>query len=225
MQALRPLFLAGLLSLTLTAPVWAVDTSREELQQLQERVDQDSTNPDVHFDLAMGLARTVKLESGYAELKKISELDPTYADKVIARYQPLVAENKQNVEAFFRLAFGYYFKALNAQQTADSLARTDAEKAHEAALEVAKNKALAKQAFEAIIANDPQYVWGYNYLGYLLFEGGEIDKGVEQWRKAITVEDNAVAHFLIGQAFIKQGNVKEAVPEMARAMQLRGLNP
>lgn len=225
MRVLKPLILTGLFSVLLGAPAWAVDVSRDEIQQLQERVDQDAKSPEAHFDLAMGLARTVKLESGYAELKKVAELDPGFADKVIAKYSPLVEENKQNVEACFRLAFGYYFKGLNAQQAADSLAKTDPDKAKGATEEAAKSKALARQSFEAIIVNDPKYVWGYNYLGYLLFEGGEIDKGVEQWRKAISIEENAVAHFMIGQALIKQGNMKDAIPEMARAMQLRGLNP
>ncbi|HEY9899179.1 MAG TPA: tetratricopeptide repeat protein [Pantanalinema sp.] len=212
---LKPLITAvALAALTFAAPAaWAVDTSRAELEELQRRVDLDPKSPDVHFDLAMGLARTVKLESGYASLKKVIELDPTYADKVIATYKPLVDQNKQNVEAFFRLAFGYYFKGWSLQQ------------ADPASAEGAQSKQLARTAFEAIIANDPKYVWGYNYLGYLIAESGDLEKAVGLWRQAISVEDNAVAHFLIGQAYMRQGKMAEGVMETATAMRMRGLNP
>lgn len=225
MPILKSLLGASLILASLTLPVWAADTTPAELQQLEQRVAQEPNNPDAHFDLAMGLARTVKLEDGYAELKKVIALDPDYADKVIAKYTPMVQANKQNVEAFFRLAFGYYFKGLMAQQASDSLAVTDPAKAKAASDEAVQDKEQAKQAFKSIIANDPKYVWGYNYLGYLLFEDGHINKAMAQWNKADSIEDNAVAHFMLGQAFIKQGDMKDAVPEITRAMQLRGLNP
>lgn len=210
----RILVAVALATMTFAAPAaWAVDTSRAELEELQRRVDLDPKSPDAHFDLAMGLARTVKLESGYASLKKVIELDPAYADKVITKYKPLVDQNKQNVEAFFRLAFGYYFKGWNLQQQDPN------------SVEGAQSKQLARTAFESIIANDPKYVWGYNYLGYLLAEGGDLDKAVGLWRQAISVEDNAVAHFLIGQAYMRQGKMAEGVMETATAMRMRGLNP
>lgn len=214
MLKLRLLTAVALATLTFAAPAaWAVDTSRAELEELQRRVDLNPQSPDAHFDLAMGLARTVKLESGYASLKKVVELDPTYADKVITTYKPLVADNKHNLEAAFRLAFGYYFKGW-------SLLEKDPK-----SVEGAESKQLARASFESIIANDPKYVWGYNYLGYLIAEGGDLEKAVALWRQAISVEDNAVAHFLIGQAYMRQGKMAEGVMETATAMRMRGLNP
>ncbi|MNY45935.1 Tetratricopeptide repeat protein [compost metagenome] len=122
-------------------------------------------------------------------------------------------QNKQNVEAYFRLAFGYYFKGW-------SLTEADPK-----SVEGAESKQLARAAFESIITHDPKYVWGYNYLGYLIAEGGDLEKAISLWRQAISVEDNAVAHFLIGQAFMRQGKMAEGVMETATAMRMRGLNP
>ena len=212
MRRATSLFMALGIAL-LASPALAADTSKAELDVLRQRVQAAPQDPNVHFDMAMGLARTSRLEEGWTSLKKVSELDPGYADKVIGTYAPLVTENPQNIEAQFRLAFGHYFKGLNFQD------QGQAEAAKEAKLQ-------AKKAFGHIIETDPKYVWGYNYLAYLQAEEGDLPGAVETLKKAITVEpENAVSHFLIGQAYFRQGNHKDAVVEIGTAMRLRGLNP
>lgn len=195
----------------LAMPALATETSKTELEVLRQQVEAAPQDPHAHFDMAMGLARTSRLEEGWASLKKVNELDPEYADKVIARYAPLVEENPQNIEAQFRLAFGHYFKGLMI--------------AEQGQVEEAKESKLqAKQAFLNIIETDPQYVWGYNYLAYLQAEEGDLPGAVTTLKKAIEVEpDNAVSHFLIGQAYFRQGNHKDAVLEIGTAMRLRGV--
>jgi len=225
MLKLRYLPVAALVALTVMAPAaWAVDTPKAEIEQLQRRVDASPTDPDAHFDLAMGLGRTVKLESGYTELKKVHELDPTYADKVIARYKPMVEQNKQNVEAHFRLAFGYFFKGygyeLDANAAKDDLAKAEALRA-----DSAKYKGMAKESFQTILEVDPKYVWAYNYLGFLWGSDGNLDQALTILKQGLSVEDNAVGHFLIGQVYFKQGNVPGGLAETTTAMRMRGLNP
>lgn len=197
----------------MTAPAMAVDTTKAELEVLRKRVEAAPQDPSAHFDMAMGLARTSRLEEGWTSLKKVSELDAAYADKVIATYRPLVEENPQNIEAQFRLAFGHYFKGLNLQDQGQGDAAKDA-------------KLQAKKAFGHIIETDPQYVWGYNYLAYLMAEEGDLPGAVDTLKKAIAVEpNNAVSHFLIGQAYFRQGNHKDAVVEIGTAMRLRSMAP
>lgn len=197
----------------MTAPAFAADTTKAELDLLRQRVTSAPQDPGAHFDMAMGLARTSRLEEGWTSLKKVSELDPGYADKVIATYAPMVDENPQNIEAQFRLAFGHYFKGLNFQDQGQPDAAKEA-------------KLRAKKAFGHIIETDPQYVWGYNYLAYLLAEEGDLSAAVDTLKKAIAVEpNNAVSHFLIGQAYFRQGNHKDAVLEIGTAMRLRGMAP
>lgn len=212
MRRATSLFMALGIAL-LATPAVAADTSKAELQVLRQRVEAAPQDPAAHFDMAMGLARTSRLEEGLTSLKKVAELDATYADKVIAAYAPMVEENPQNIEAQFRLAFGHYFKGLNFQE------QGQAEAAKEA-------KLRAKKAFGHIIETDPKYVWGYNYLAYLLAEEGDLPTAVETLKKAIAVEpDNAVSHFLIGQAYFRQGNHKDAVLSIGTAMRLRGVSP
>lgn len=202
------------LGLALTAlPALAANTSKQELDMLRQRVASAPQDPGAHFDMAMGLARTSKLEEGWTSLSKVNELDPGYAEKVIATYGPLVAENPQNIEAHFRLAFGHYFQGHGLQE------QGQAEAARQAKLQ-------AKQAFRQIVKVDPGYVWGYNYLAYLLAEEGDLDGAVATLKEAIAVEpENAVAHFLIGQAYFRQGNHKDAVTEIGLGMRLRATQP
>lgn len=224
MLTLRLLPVAAIVALTLMTPAaWAVDTPKAELEELQRRVATEPNSPDAHFDLAMGLGRTVKLESGYAELKRVHELDPTYADKVIARYKPMVDANKQNIEAHFRLAFGYFFKGFGLQLDADA-AKDDAAKAALTA-ESVTYKGMSRASFETILEVDPKYVWAYNYLGFMLGSDGSLEQALAMLKRGLEVEDNAVGHFLIGQVYFKQGNVPAGLAETTTAMRMRGLNP
>lgn len=204
---LRSWFLASLAAtgvfMTL-GPAWAADTSAGDIAMLEQAVQKDPSNPVPHFELAMGLARTSHIEQGWKELKKVNAMDPTFVDQVIAQYEPLVQQNGSNIEARFRLAFGYYFKGVNdpAEQAADTQ--------------------KARDQFKAILALDPHYVWAYNYLGYLDASSGDIPSAVGDWKTAIQEDpNNAVAHFLLGQAYYKQGQMGDAVTELATAMKLK----
>lgn len=191
------------LLVVLGAPgVARADTRPEEIAVLRERVREADRDPDVRFDLAMGLARTPWLEQGWQELLKVRELDPAYADKVIARYAPLVKENPENIEAWFRLAFGHFFAGLE---------RKDPE---------ARRQAV--EAFGKILAIDGRYVWALNYLAYLTHEAGDLPGALALAERAVQAgPDNAVAHFLKAQALVRQNRYWAAAPELALAMRLR----
>lgn len=178
------------------------DTSRDELLVLEYFAEQKPDDPDAHFDLAMAYARTPMLEKGWDYLQKVKVLDPGYADKVVARFEPIAADNPDNVEAHWRLAFAYYAKG---RESGDAAAT-----------------AKARSAFLKILDIDPQYVWAYNYLAYITYEQGDLPAAASLARKAVDVApDNAVAHFLLGQALLKQNQPFAAAMSLAKAMQLR----
>lgn len=182
----------------------AADTSLDELTVLQQRAKDLPASADAHFDLAMGYARTPLLEKAWGELQKVKDIEAGYADKAIAQFEPLVAENPQNIEAHFRLAFAYYFKGW---QAANPVTR-----------------ALAKSEFEHILTIDPKYVWALNYLAYLTYEDGKLDEALALAKRATEADSqNAVAHFLVGQGLLKLKQPFAAAMAFTRAMQLRGL--
>lgn len=208
----RRLAAAIAFNLALTAlPALAADIPKAEIDLLKRRVEQASASADAHFDLAMGYARTPELEKGFECLKKVQELDAGYHEKIINTYSPLVTENPSNIEAQFRLAFGYYYQGVILGQEGKTG-------------EAAAHRAMAKQAFERIINVDPQYVWGYNYLAYLIAEENDLPKAAEILKTAIAKDpDNAVSHFLLGHAYHRMGQKMEAMMELAQAMRLRAL--
>lgn len=178
------------------------DTSRDELLVLEYMAEKKPDDPDANFDLAMAYARTPMLEKGWDYLQKVKVLDPGYPDKVVSRFEPLAAENPDNVEAHWRLAFAYYAKGRESNDAAST--------------------AKARSAFLKILDIDPQYVWAYNYLAYITYEAGDLPGAATLARKAVDVSpDNAVAHFLLGQALLKQNQPFAAAMSLARAMQLR----
>lgn len=196
MKTLRALMtLACLVALALPAQA----TTQTHLEAARQAVAQHPDSPEAHFELAMAFARTAYLEQGWESLKRIQELDPGFASKVVERYEARVVEAPQDPEARFRLAFGYYFLDK-------------------------KDQALGQ--IEQLIALRPQDPWGYNYKGFLLAEQNRIDEAYQQWQRALTLDqDNAVTHYLIGQVHYRQGRFLQATKAIAQALRLRATSP
>lgn len=196
MKTLRALLtLACLAALALPAAA----TTQTQLEAARQTAAQNPDSPEAHFDLAMAYARTAYLEQGWESLKRIQELDPAFAGKVVERYEAQVAAAPQDAEARFRLAFGYYFLDK-------------------------KEQALGQ--IERLIALRPQDPWGYNYKGFLLAEQNQIDEAYKQWQRALALDpNNAVTHYLIGQVHYRQGRFLQATQAIAQALRLRATSP
>lgn len=206
-------------------PVLAADTPREIVQALEARVREAPADPDAHFELAMALARTVKLEAGYRELTRVQELAPDYADRLFARLKPAADRDPDSQDALFRLAFASYFKALETRRSADALPPEEAEEAGKRRERAAFLIREATRYFERMAVQDPLDVWPLMYLGYLRLEAGDPDTALGLWRQALALQDHAVPHFLIGQLQLRRGQMVEGFRELSTAMQLRGLDP
>ena len=206
-------------------PVLAGDTPRDVVQALETRVREAPEDPDAHFELAMALARTVKLESGYRELTRVQELAPDYADRLFSRLKPAADRDPDSQDALFRLAFASYFKALEMRRSADSL---PPEQGDEAARRRESAQFLTREAtryFERMAAQDTLDLWPLLYLGYLRLESGDPEAALTLWRQALALQDHAVPHFLIGQLYLRRGQMIDGFKELSTAMQLRGLDP
>jgi tetratricopeptide (TPR) repeat protein len=190
--------------LLMAGPVVAATATQADLDAARTRVTQSPDSADAQFDLAMAYARTPFLEQGWEALKRVNALDPAYADKAVAKYEAAVAANPADPEAHFRLAFGYYFQ---------------------------NKKDQARAQMEQVVAIAPQDPWGYDYLGFLVAEQNQtqLDEAAKLWQKALEMDpNNAVAHYLIGQVYYRQGKFMQAAGEIASALKARtssGLSP
>jgi tetratricopeptide (TPR) repeat protein len=189
--------------------VWAIATpalaavpTQSELDALRAQAAAHADSADAQFELAMAYARTPYLEAGWEALKRVNTLDPTFADKVVSRLEPKVALEPADAESRFRLAFAYYFQG---------------------------KKELARAQFEQLVALTPRDPWAYDYLGFLQAEANLVDEAYKTWQQALTIDpNNAVAHYLVGQIYYRQGKFLQAAGEIANALKLRstsGLQP
>jgi Flp pilus assembly protein TadD len=63
---------------------------------------------------------------------------------------------------------------------------------------------------------------GYNNVGVIEVERGEVDKGIAQYRKALALNpDYEVAHYNMGVALIAKGAKNQAMAEFKRALEIK----
>ena len=81
----------------------------------------------------------------------------------------------------------------------------------------------ARADFEAALVCAPRFAPSITNLGNLLMEAGDVAGALERYRAAIAADDDyPVAHFNLGVALKRAGNVAEGVREMRKAQRLEG---
>ena len=152
----------------------------DECKVFQKAVVASPNNAAAHFNLAMNYAYTGRILEGWSSLKKVNELDPNYAKKVLAEYEPKAKAHPEDWKNPFKLAFGYYF--LNRKDDAEA-------------------------QFKSILKLYPNHVWAMGYIALLEGEKQHYDVTIDWCHKGLAIEPDATAlHFLEGEALAKSGH-------------------
>jgi tetratricopeptide (TPR) repeat protein len=81
----------------------------------------------------------------------------------------------------------------------------------------------AREDFEAALEAVPRFAPSMTNLGNLLMDAGDAEGAIARYRAAIAADDDyPVAHFNLGVALKRAGNVAEGVREMRKAQRLEG---
>ena len=178
-------------------------------------------NPEAHYLLAIAYSRTPYLEKAYQAFRKAKKLmkksEAGYAginDK-IAEYEAMLAYRPEDPLVLYRLAFGYYTKGYGIEhdyiQNTPETPQSYYEK--------------AETTLRRLIAVDPQDVWARNYLGFLLVDIDEkkhLDEAIRLWEESLAVKkDNPGAYMLLGEAYMRKGNLRKAVEYGAQGLHSR----
>lgn len=135
---------------------------------------------DTLFELAMTYAYSGVIEKGWGVLRRIPEHDVDYASKVLVKYGALAKEEPHEWRHFFKLAFGYYFQG---------------------------NKEEAVVQFQTVLRLEPKQIWAMGFIALIKGEQGDYDAAIAWAKRALAIEPDASAiHFLLGEAYRKQGN-------------------
>jgi tetratricopeptide (TPR) repeat protein len=82
-------------------------------------------------------------------------------------------------------------------------------------------KALGK--LDELLAQKPDDIWAKVYRAFLSAEyTGNLDSAMETWRACqIQSPDNPAPYFFLGEGYLRQGNLKECLNHISRAIALR----
>jgi cytochrome c-type biogenesis protein CcmH/NrfG len=173
-------------------------------------------NPEAQFLLAIAYSRSPYLEKALKTLqrtKKLVKHSPEgYAtlDRLMGEYEAMRTYRAEDPLIHYRLAFGYYLKAYGLQKH-----YIPTEKEPDGEQAIARYLDQAEASMRRVVALDPGDIWARNYLGFLLAERKpqeNMAEAIRIWEGSVAVSaDNPGAYLLLGQAYLKQGNLKEAV--------------
>jgi tetratricopeptide (TPR) repeat protein len=170
---------------------------KSEIEDKQWLVKVHPNAPQYHFDLAITYAYSNRIEDGLAELKKVREMDETYAPKALVYYSQKVRLFPDDWKLRFRYAFALYFNDR-------------------------KKEAIAE--FRKIIKQDPKNVFSYGYMATIYGEMDQVDEAIEYSQKALEIDPNVAAiHLLLGAAYYKKGRPGPGFQETFEALRLRAL--
>jgi len=170
---------------------------KSEIEDKQWLVKVHPNNPQYHFDLAITYAYSNRIEDGLNELKKVDEIDKTFAPKAMQTYAKKSRLFPNDWKIRFRYAFSLYFNG--------------------------KKKEAIKE-FENIIKQDPKNVFSYGYIATIYGEMNDVDQAIDYSRKALEIDSNVAAiHLLLGAAYYRKGQPGPGFQETFEALRLRSL--
>ncbi len=172
-------------------------------RRYEQQVASSPSDPGARFTLAMLYARSGRLLDGFRQLQEADQaIGPPAARqalalRIVAEAEGLIARNRNDLLARYRLAFARYF--------------------------LGERPAVAA-GFERIVAIDPQNDWGYGYLGQAYADLGQSDRAIGAWEKGLAVNPrNAVLHYMLGLTYTRKGDKKKAAAHLAAAYRDRTL--
>jgi cytochrome c-type biogenesis protein CcmH/NrfG len=181
-------------------------------------------DPEAQFLLAVAYSRSPYIEKALQVLQRTKRLIKNRADRLetVERltqdYEAALTQRPNDTRILYRLAFGYYLKGMGLKKYQQVGLAEQLEWVHKA-------QATLKQ----VIALDPTDVAARNYLGFIVAEEGTdtqkpdmLPMAITMWQQSLAVNPvNPGAYWLLGQAYLKQGNLLKAAQHVEKGIQAR----
>ncbi len=194
----------------------------DDIKTAKKQLSKHPNDPEAHFLMAAAYSRSPHLNRAFKHLKKAKELletgkDFESIDQALNDYESLLQAEPDNPVIMYRLAFMYYFKAYSIEKYP-----------HHYKNDPVGNKdefyTKAVQAMNRVIELTPRDTWARNYLGYMVSDNGkDLSKAIAIWQESLNIdnETNAGAYLLLSQAYLKQGDLQNALMYGAKGLEVQ----
>jgi predicted Zn-dependent protease len=83
----------------------------------------------------------------------------------------------------------------------------------------------ALNKLDELLAREPNDIWAKSYRAFLYTEyTGDLQRSIEAWKSCLTLApNNPAAYFFLGESYLQQGNLKECLRNISKAVALRAL--
>ena len=213
----------------------------DDLETARRQVLKYPENPEAHFNLAIALSRTSQVENAIKELRKTKILirkpeNSEVLDKKINEYKQMLKDDPNAHNIRYRLAFSHYLKAYFLSKEKEKKEKGNKKKNQGLNLFgskilsvkkddsiITENLKLSDFYFNDLLKRNPKDIWAKVYYAFILAEQFEdYSKAREIWFNALKQDPNNPApHFFLGELLLKDGNLKEGLLEISKAVLLR----
>ncbi len=78
---------------------------------------------------------------------------------------------------------------------------------------------------DELLVREPNDMWARSYRTFLYSEySGDMKHAIEAWKSCLTLDpNNPAAYFFLGESYLQQGNLKECLQNISKAVALRSL--
>lgn len=182
----------------------------------------------VRYHLAWAYYMKAYVLAKYSTPKNGQAVHPAYKAWVDEAKKEAKEEEsgKENSEAANNTKDGAPAKTAVAPASLPHIKRTIEGVAPEVVPQIQKYYALAMQKLDQVLAANPTDVWSRIYRAHLAYEAsGDMSSSLKEWTLARDQNPmNPAPYFFLGEGFLKQGNLKECMLNVSKAIALRTEN-
>jgi tetratricopeptide (TPR) repeat protein len=184
----------------------------DDINTAKAQLEKHPDDPEAHFLMAAAYSRSPYLEEAFKEIKKTKNLlkekkDFEFIDRTIHDYEGLLQSAPHNEVILYRLSMAYYFKAYSLEKYPQHYKNMPTGNASDFYQK-------ARDAMSQVLALNPKDYWAKNYMGFLVSDNGkDLTKAIPIWKESLQIDKdhNPAAYLLLGQAYLQQGDVTNAM--------------
>jgi len=212
---------------TVAKPAYSFTTQRQALKMtddidtVEAQVQANADDPEAHFLAAAAYSRSPYLDKAFKHIKKVKEIlktkqDFEFIDRTLTEYEQLQVKSPNDPVVLYRLALAYYLKGYSVEKYPHHYKTAPVGS-------VQSYYEKARSTMGRVVELNPKDTWARNYMGYFISENGQNwEKAIPIWKESLAIDDqrNPGAYLMLGQAYLKLGDLGNGLLYHAKGIQV-----